>query len=82
MIMTALENVKFAEGKLLASKTYFPGSNETARLEFVVADLRSKLTPEELTQHTTKVVRTEADIEDERIATIKAMNENRDKPSI
>jgi hypothetical protein len=79
---TALETVKFAEGKLLAAKTYFPGSNEITRLEFIVEDLKSKLTSEELTQHTTKVVKTDADIESERVATVKAMNENRDKPSI
>lgn len=79
---TALETIKFAEGKLLAAKTYFPGSNEIARLEFIVEDLRSKLTPEELIQHTTKIIKTEDEIEAERIATVKAMNENRDKPSI
>ena len=82
MDTTKIDLVRFSEARLHASKTYYPTSSEAARLEFIVNDLKSKLTPDEFIAYSTKTAQSEADIEADRIATVKAMNENRDKNSI
>ena len=78
------DNLRLAESRLVSLKMYSPESSETKRYDFIVKDLQSKLTATELSEYYDRknLVLTAADREKERIAMIKAMNENRDKPSI
>jgi hypothetical protein len=78
------DNLRLAESRLVSLKMYSPESSETKRYNFIVEDLQSKLTATELSEYydNKNLVLTAADREKERIAMIKQMNENRDKPSI
>jgi hypothetical protein len=78
------DNLRLAESRLVSLKMYSPESSETKRYDFIVKDLQSKLTATELSEYyeSKNLVLTAADREKERIAMIKQMNENRDKPSI
>lgn len=78
------DNLRLAESRLVSLKMYSPESSETKRYKFIVEDLQSKLTATELSEYyeSKNLVLTAADREKERIAMIKQMNENRDKPSI
>jgi len=78
------DNLRLAESRLVSLKMYSPESSETKRYDFIVKDLQSKLTATELSEYyeSKNLVLTAVDREKERIAMIKQMNENRDKPSI
>ena len=81
---TKFDNLRLAESRLVSLKMYSPESSETKRYNFIVEDLQSKLTATELSEYyeSKNLVLTATDREKERIAMIKQMNENRDKPSI
>lgn len=81
---TKFDYLRTAESRAWVVSLDYPESSENQRLEFVIHDLKSKMTDEELAQYDImkNSVKTAAEIEANRIATIKRMNENVDKPSI
>ena len=83
--MSQSDWLKLAESRLTVMNM-FDASNtsEILRLQNAVNDIQSKMTETELSQYNSEknVVLTAKEIEANRLATIKAMNENRDKPSI
>jgi hypothetical protein len=83
--MTQSDWLKMAESRLTVMNM-FDASNtsEILRLQNAVNDIQSKMTETELSQYNSdkNVVLTAKEIEANRLATVKAMNENRDKPSI
>ena len=82
--LSNLDYLRIVESKLSSLIIHHPESSEVQRMEFILKDLNSKLTTVELNEHNARknAIATAAEIEAERNAMIKAMNENRDKPSI
>ena len=82
--LSKFDFLRMAESRLKAVLMYNSESSEIQRLEFVVDDLKSKLTKTELDEYNVRknAVATAAEVEASRVAMLKAMNENRDKPSI
>ena len=83
--MTQSDWLKLAESRLTVMKMFDESNtSEILRLQNAVNDIQSKMTETELNQYNSdkNVVLTAKEIEANRLATVKAMNENRDKPSI
>jgi regulatory protein YycH of two-component signal transduction system YycFG len=83
--MSQSDWLKLAESRLDNMKIYnTSNTSEIFRLENAVNDIQSKMTETELSQYNASknVVLTAKEIEANRLAMVKAMNENRDKPSI
>ena len=82
--LTKFDYLRLAESRAWVVALDYPESSENRRLEFVIHDLKSKMTDEELTEYDVikNSVKTAAEIEANRLATIKRMNENVDRPSI
>ncbi len=82
--LTKFDYLRLAESRAWVTAIDYPESSENRRLDFVIHDLKSKMTDEELAQYDLikNNVKTAAEIEANRIATIKRMNENVDRPSI
>lgn len=83
-VMSTLDYLRITEPKLVSLRIHQPESSEVPRLEFIIRDLKSKMTIVEMDEYNAHktAVASAADIEAARTAMIKAMNENRDKPSI
>jgi hypothetical protein len=83
-IMSTLDYLRITEPKLVSIRIHQPESSEVQRLEFIIQDLKSKMTIVEMDEYNARknAVASAADIEAARTAMIKAMDENRDKPSI
>lgn len=83
--MTQSDWLKVAESRLSDMNRYnSSNTSEIQRLQNAVNDIQSKMTETELSQYNANknVVLTAKEIEANRLAMVKAMNENRDKPSI
>jgi ribosomal protein L14E/L6E/L27E len=83
--MSQSDWLKLAESRLHNMKIYnTSNTSEIFRLQNAVNDIQSKMTETELSQYNANknVVLTAKEIEANRLAMVKAMNENRDKPSI
>ena len=83
--MTQSDWLKLAESRLTVMKMFDESNtSEILRLQNAVNDIQSNMTENELSQYNSdkNVVLTAKEIEANRLATVKAMNENRDKPSI
>jgi hypothetical protein len=82
--LTKFDYLRLAESRAWVVALDYPESSENQRLEFVIKDLKSKMTNEELAEYDLikNSVKTAAEIEASRLATIKRMNENVDRPSI
>jgi hypothetical protein len=82
--LTKFDYLRLAESRAWVVALDYPESSENRRLEFVIHDLKSKMTDEELAEYDLikNSVKTAAEIEANRLATIKRMNENVDRPSI
>ena len=82
--LTNSDYLHIAESRAWIVGLDYPESNENARLEFIINNLKSKMTEQELLEYNAvkNSVKTAAEIEAIRLATIKRMNENVDRPSI
>lgn len=82
--MNTVDALRIAEGRLSSLSLNTPESHETARFrDVIVPDLLSRLTAaERIVYDGAKSGKTPAQLKAENDAMIKAMNENRDKPSI
>jgi len=83
--MSQSDWLKLAESRLTVMNMFDESNtSEILRLQNAVNDIQSKMTENELSQYNSdkNVVLTAKEIETNRLATVKAMNENRDKPSI
>lgn len=82
--LTTSDYLNIAESRAWIVGLDYPESSENARLEFIINDLKSKMTDEELVKYNAvkNSVKTAAEIEAIRLAMIKRMNENVDRPSI
>lgn len=82
--MSNLDYLRIAESKMSSLAIHNPESSEVQRMELVISDINSKLTIAEKDEYTVRknTVASAAEIAAARNAMIKAMNENRDKPSI
>ena len=81
--MTEFDYLRMAETSLSNALMYRPGTYEVERLEMAVADIQSRMTEDALNSYNAKknTVATAAEREMTRIAMIKAMEENRERPS-
>ena len=83
--MSQSDWLKLAESRLTVMNMFDESNtSEILRLQNAVNDIQSKMTENELSQYNSdkNVVLTAKEIEANRLATVTAMNENRDKPSI
>lgn len=82
--MNNLDNLGFAQLKLNGLNINQPNSAEATRLKFIVSDILSNLTEEEVATHfkNSNTTKSSKEIAAEQAAIIAQMNENRDKPSI
>jgi hypothetical protein len=83
--MSQSDWLKLAESRLTVMNMFDESNtSEILRLQNAVNDIQSKMTETELSQYNSdkNVVLTAKEIEANRLATVTAMNENRDKPSI
>jgi uncharacterized protein (DUF2147 family) len=82
--MSNPDYLRITESKLKSLVIHSPESSEVQRMEFVINDIKSKLTIVEQDEYNARknAITSAAEIEAVRTAMIKAMNENRDKPSI
>ncbi len=82
--MNLVSNLRSAEKRLDSLLINTPTSSEVARFrDVIIPDLTSQLTDVQRSEYTRlKAGKTPEQIRAEDAAAIKAMNENRDKPSI
>lgn len=82
--MTALNYLAQAEGRLASLLLNSPDSPEVARFrDVIIPDLTSKLTADDIkAREAGKAAKTPAQLKAEREAEEKAMEANRDRPSI
>ena len=82
--MTNADWLKLAESRLNVL-VYEPSNpQETSRLQNAIEDIKSKMTVDELALYNTNKTAglSQKEIKEQHDAIVKAMNENRDKPSI
>ena len=82
--MSKFDNLRIAEARLKSVSMYNPNSNEVLRFAFIVSDLKSTMSQDELMEYNYKknYVPSASEIETLRLETMEVMNANVDKPSI